>query len=1120
MRFRLVASLVALLSLPVLMALQCQPTTRIVFTSPAGPVNTFSFTISFDLVGSFAATPPQVMLNNQTLIVSGGPTSFTASQSGGPTVNPGPPLQNQNLLIVRATRADNTPLIAAHTFDYAPAKASLFKIDDLADCPVSGPLAHERVGDYCMQNGLARFVVQDVTAPANPSDPTPRDLYSVGAFGGNLIDAVLVADPTTDNFLEFQAMLNIETVTNNQTISIINDGQDGTPAILRACGPDDLLDFVNPSSLLISAGITPFGCSPATRNCVDDNDQAVEACTTYTLAPGNQHVTVATEVTNNEAVPLSMLVGDWTNVAGEVDGWFKPNPGIGEAVFNPTTGGLSWFAETPIQSNRFEYGYVPVGTVPAFPQGPGSYVTVSGVTVVLHDMNALIALAGLAPSPFVVAPGGSRTFTRHVLVGDGRGNAAQELAHVVNGQNTGTVQGCVTVGGAPAPNAKVSIYTLNTGPPVSLNQAIAHFVTNASGCYSGKVEVAGSGTVNYGAIAGKDGARYVGGGATPPITQFNLFPAGDSETINFAMPNNGTLTVNVTDETGNPVPARVTVVGFDPSAEATVAGASVPGIGTATLGRLNDVNDAKPFGIVAFQHTGADGVAQLKVENGVQVHVFVSRGTEYSTWSTVPTGSISFAPGTAQTLNAKISRVLDTQDFISSDFHVHGIASPDAQVNDATRANEFAGEGVENLVATDHHVHHDYKPAMAAAGLASWVTSTVGEEITSFDYGHFNGYPFEIDPSVPSGGSTDWALAAPPGKDFPSYGAYNLAPAGIFQLATTQPEAKPSTTLQVNHIDSHFAPLQINTALVPPQDNLTAAQRLQLRIDPANPPLGQLFYPFPALELWNGMNRGHQGEFLNQRIGIWTNLLDQGIRTTAISDTDTHEYNNLRAAGARTWTATSAGNDTPTAFDEDEMAASVEAGRAVGGQGVYVQTRLLATDGSGAVADLTYGGSNTVSSSNGEVTLEIHVQSPRWAPWDRIEIYSNAGGNVSAIPVTPAQPYLYTAAPLQALVEGDCNPATTGDGDFDISVVNVVPSVPGAERLDATVTRTFSGLSATTWFAVVVKGSDGSCGPMFPIYPHSLATAGNTTLANLVDGNVGQQGTMALGVANALYYEP
>jgi hypothetical protein len=43
---------------------------------------------------------------------------------------------------------------------------------------------------------------------------------------------------------------------------------------------------------------------------------------------------------------------------------------------------------------------------------------------------------------------------------------------------------------------------------------------------------------------------------------------------------------------------------------------------------------------------------------------------------------------------------------------------------------------------------------------------------------------------------------------------------------------------------------------------------------------------------------------------------------------------------------------------------------------------------------------------------------------------------------------------------------------------------------------------------------------MFPIYPHNLATAGNTTLANLVDGNVGQSGTMALGYTNALYVGP
>jgi len=40
--------------------------------------------------------------------------------------------------------------------------------------------------------------------------------------------------------------------------------------------------------------------------------------------------------------------------------------------------------------------------------------------------------------------------------------------------------------------------------------------------------------------------------------------------------------------------------------------------------------------------------------------------------------------------------------------------------------------------------------ALSATNL---IGTTVGEEITTFDYGHFNGYPFTIDPSVPSGGA-------------------------------------------------------------------------------------------------------------------------------------------------------------------------------------------------------------------------------------------------------------------------------------------------------------------------------------------------------------------------------
>ena len=242
----------------------------------------------------------------------------------------------------------------------------------------------------------------------------------------------------------------------------------------------------------------------------------------------------------------------------------------------------------------------------------------------------------------------------------------------------------------------------------------------------------------------------------------------------------------------------------------------------------------------------------------------------------------------------------------------------------------------------------------------------------------------------------------------------------------------------------------------------------------------------------------------------------------AISDTDTHTFLNLRTAGARTWTAASAGMDTPSTLDPAELAASVVAGRAVGGQGVYVQTRLLATDGSGAVADLTQTGSTSVTSGNAAVDFEVTVQSPSWAQWDTIEIYSNAGGNVSSVVVDPLNPYLYTAVPIATLKEGDCSPTTTADGDFDITVADVFPAIAAAERWETTVSVPFIGLTADTWFVAVVKGTDAVCEPMFPVYPDDIGIVSNLFVPSppeaLVDGNLGEDGVMALGVTNALYF--
>ena len=86
------------------------------------------------------------------------------------------------------------------------------------------------------------------------------------------------------------------------------------------------------------------------------------------------------------------------------------------------------------------------------------------------------------------------------------------------------------------------------------------------------------------------------------------------------------------------------------------------------------------------------------------------------------------------------------------------------------------------------------------------------------------------------------------------------------------------------------------------------------------------------------------------------NHLNQGLVTTAIADTDTHSFGDLESAGARTWTASSR---TRSGTTEDEVGERGPRRARVGGQGLYVQTRLLAADGSGGVADLMLGSSTT-----------------------------------------------------------------------------------------------------------------------------------------------------------------
>ena len=242
---------------------------RILEPANGSTVTTVSFTIRA------AVDPADAVLESIDADLNGTTIGLSAGTVAGQyvaQVGPSEALEPDNILTVTAIPAGSAAAVSNTVgFHYDPQKSVARRISDPADL-ISGPLADGRVGDYLLANSVARFIIQD--APQ-------RDLYSVGAFGGNIIDAELVGHPGLDNFLEIQPAVHIETVINAQTVEIVNDGLDGTaggrsaPAVPTTCST---------SSTRRPSSRTSAGCR--SRPAADDADYDVEGCTEYSLAPG------------------------------------------------------------------------------------------------------------------------------------------------------------------------------------------------------------------------------------------------------------------------------------------------------------------------------------------------------------------------------------------------------------------------------------------------------------------------------------------------------------------------------------------------------------------------------------------------------------------------------------------------------------------------------------------------------------------------------------------------------------------------------------------------------------------------------------------------------------------
>jgi hypothetical protein len=979
---------------------------------------------------------------------------------------------------------------------------------------IEGPVSYGRLGDLRLYNQKIQVVIQQ----------PGRKAAAIDLYGGNIVDADRVRSDGTerDHFGAWAPGINVENTANYTSVTVLNDGANGQPAVIRATGPDDLMDFVNPSSVVAGFGFA----FPASA---DDQDLPIDVQTDYTLASNADYVKVDTTITNLSASGLDIYFADYLNGSGQVDLW-QPTYGFGEPLvttrdnttnFTPCTANGTCDPQNLVAyvgidgAAGVSYGYItPVNGTTTF--------STSGVTVPLIGLEAVLTLIGASPPNFHMNPSGSAgdavTFTRYFAVAGNGNQGVAELQLIRNqilGVSTlGTLTGTVTSGGLPVAGADIAVTAPPPGGPLGSpsTNAVNHTRTDANGSYSLTLPAGSSYTVR----ANKNG-RLAASPASAPVT----ITTGGTTTQNFTVPAAGAIRVLVTDESSVASPAKVQLVGSDPSPDPRNS-QSILGLINNAMGIFGEeFEDGLVHGIASVTFAGINGdTGVLEMEPGTY-QLAVSRGPRYSAF----TQNVTITAGATTTVNAQIAKVVQTPGYISGDFHVHGILSPDAEVTFEERITTQLAEGMDFFTPSEHEIRVDYTPTVNAMGAQNHIATAVSAEITTFDYGHFNSWPVTIDPSKVNGGTVDWGRAGvPPGQDFPAFGNYNLSPEEIIDTAHADPKVN---LIQINHMRSHFNTdgLDIDTAEAgtgPPTSHTPGATR---RLNPA---ISNYFDDgFDALEVWIGTDgrTGDQQHFVGENLGDWFNMLNQGIVSTGVANSDTHQRRTTQI-NARTYVASAVTNPALLWGEDENLSQSVVTGLATGTNAPFTTVTVTTPLGT---AGLAVGDDTMVPTNDGTATVDVTVKSPLWARFDKVEFYVN----------NAPQPYDHDADAgtrnrYRVIPNGTVNVAPT--------LVNDFPSIPGAQHWEATAQLNLAGLTEDTWVVALVRGTDNVSPPLFPVIPNSLVakacannpcracnvntdcvastcTVNNQSLAELTDGNLNQCGVMALSFTNPLFID-
>lgn len=960
-----------------------------------------------------------------------------------------------------------------------PQGASAGEVTDPSQL-VTGPAQSGLVGDFYLKNDQVTFIVQ-----------APTRVIGVIPQGGNVVDAVLT-DGTNqvsqDHFGELSLIYLLGRTCEPDRIEIVRDGSAGGPAVLRAIGKSGNNDFIN---------IKAIGVLRVDPTVDPDIEDGVQCATTYVLEPGSTRLGVYHSLFNPGPDPVSGPLGTLADTGGLTEAWTNSR-GFERADISALT---TLSKPQPIdyviyQGPDVAYGVIPRHDTPTV----HTQALIAGVSIMLDGNASLLDILD-AEKYFLSMPPEKGYLQAYDLVVGRDAADVDEVFRAGIGEELQAVAGRVDLsGGGPALGARVGVYvdgngngqidpadqdTDNDGRPD--DPIIAYMDVAPDGTFAGQLATAA------GNLLLRAEVKNVGRSPAVPV----------AATVNLTVPSPIHVDYEILDQdTGQPIPGRLLVFG-DHTAFPDA--------------RVFETADRAPD-VVAQQHAIrgttvdlGDGVdPPLQLPAGGTYRIYASRGTEWSVASQPVTGTADVS------LTFTLKQVNPAPGYVSTDWHVHQVGSPDSPIGNDERVRSAVSAGTEIFAATDHDYVSDLQPVVEQLGLASLVRVVPGLEVTPFAYGHFNAWPLVPDDASPNKGAIDWAR----GRE-----GYAMVPSEIFDAIRT----RGAQMIQVNHPrSSGFTEFQ------------GAWSRANVKYDYANRtiygdyqnasvPADWLRLPgeslwsdqFNGLEVWNGSSMADtNGDGLreNKKLDVvlrdWLAMLSLGFFVTPAGNSDTHSSISEPVGMPRTYLRVP--DDSPAAL---ASGAVVDAALATQTGANQTPRDIVITNG--PMIDVRAGGmpalGRAVPAVNGSVTLTVTLTSPEWAEFDTLELFANTtpdgltpSAETTLVPLT-----CWTTRDLGMLDAADpCSRAPLAPQAMTVQLANV-PGPGAYRRYEATVTVTLDAQDIVTragatgtdaWMVFRARGDRG----IFPLLLGEGAVDDQTRPA-IMSGDFSQLGAALQG---------